>query len=174
MFQRIKATREKKQAQALLESADGWHAVCVQVIEICGQVLHDETVQQGDIGISLDKADRLLFQLRNQASEAGRLLRSLAPALAPRLNLTTNRVFELRNDTARFLIRCQGPDPTAAGGQLDGVARRVYYDRAMQEVGIKARRLHTEVERDLHATWDDLQGWIAEARIRERADSITK
>jgi hypothetical protein len=170
MFRRFRESLARRQEQAILDSVYGWHAVGVQVVEICGQVLHDETIHQGDIGVSLDKADRLLFQLRNQVADSTRLLRSRSPELAAKLNQTTNKIFELRNEMARFLIRGQGPNPVSRE-QLDGFTRRQYHDRAMQDVGIKARELHTAAEDQLRAVWSDFQGWTVQTGIADTADS---
>ena len=162
MFRRFKENLESRQFQALLENVHGWRETCDQVTSICGQVLHDETVFQGDIGVALDKADRLLFQVRNFTSEARRLLRRRQqPDLAARLNQASNRIFELRNETTRFLIRCQGPGPLS-GARPDEATRRGYYDRALQEIGFKARQLHAEVEGELSSIGNALQSWIVQ------------
>lgn len=159
---------EKRRAQAFLFSSHNWHAACAGVLAICGEVLGAETIHQRDIGASLDKADRLLFQLRNHASEMRGLLNRGDPDLAKRVGLTTNRVFELRNETARFLIRCQGPD-SVPGARFDTAARRLFYDRAMQEVGLNARLLHAAVLAEFLATWGRLEALISAARIEEKA-----
>jgi hypothetical protein len=152
---------ERRQSLAVLENVQGWRETCDQVTGICGQVLYDESVLQGDIGVALDRADRLLFQVRNYTSEARRLLRRREPDLAARLNQASNRVFELRNATTRFLIRCQGPGPLS-GDRSDDATRRGYYDRALQEIGFNARQLHGEVEGELTAIGRALSSLIAQ------------
>jgi hypothetical protein len=168
MFRQIREALEKRRAQSFLDSSHSWHAACAGVIAICGQVLGEETIHQRDIGASLDRADRLLFQLRNHASEMRGLLSRGDPDLAKKVGLTTNRVFELRNETARFLIRCQGPDPVS-GAQFDAAARRLFYDRAMQEIGFSARQMHAAVQAEFLATWGGLESLISRAGIVEKA-----
>jgi hypothetical protein len=160
----------RRQALAFLENVHEWHRNCDQVTEICGNALHDLSVIGGEIGVTLDKADRMLFALKNATSETNRHLRRQEPALASQLVEASNHVFELRNETARFLIRCQGPDPTG-GRQMDEAARRLFYDRAMQEVGFNARMLHAEVSKELEATWNGIQDIIAQAEIVSGGDS---
>jgi hypothetical protein len=159
MFSRFKAAIQRRQAQSYLENVHGWYQICDQVTGICGQVLHDESVRQRDIGVPLDKTDRMLFALRNYNSEARRLLHRQDPALARRLDETSSQVFNLRNETARFLIRLQGPG-SLLGGQSDDSTSLGYYNRALQDVGFNARRLHSELEGELIALWTALQSSI--------------
>lgn len=168
MFRRIRDAMEKRRAQSFLISSHNWHAACAGVMAICGEVLAEETIHPRDIGASLDRADRLLFQLRNHASEMRGLLSRGDPDLAKRVGLTTNRIFELRNETARFLIRCQGPDPVS-GARFDNAARRLFYDRAMQEVGFNARQMQAAVQAEFLATWGRLEELISAERIEEKA-----
>ncbi len=113
MLKGLRERIEKRRAQALLDSVQIWYATSQSVCEICGEALHDLALIQADIGTVLDKADRKLFQYRNDASDAQREVRRYNPQLANQIGEVTQQVYELRNLTAKFLIRAQGPSPFA-------------------------------------------------------------
>ena len=68
--------------------------------------------------------------------------------------------YHLRNQTASFLIHCQGPVPLVS--RPEGEARRVYYNQALETFGHEARRLWQELESELIRIGEDIQRFGAE------------
>ncbi len=66
-FQRMMHRFERRRVQEMLDILPVWYNTCLRVSEICGEALQDTDLVQGDIGVVLDKADRMLFQFRNDA-----------------------------------------------------------------------------------------------------------
>lgn len=147
---------EKRRAEALLASVQTWYATSLSVSEICGAALHDQALIQADIGTVLDQADRKLFQYRNNASDARREVRRHSPELADKIQAVTRRVYELRNLTAKFLIRAQGPSPFA-GPRAVGELQAAYYQRALTEAGFQARDLKIELDQSIRSLWPELE-----------------
>jgi hypothetical protein len=162
MFKGLRERIEQRRAQALLESVQAWYAASLIVSEICGDALHDQALIQADIGTVLDKADRKLFQYRNEAAEARREVRRHDPQLASRIDEVTHQVYELRNLTAKFLIRAQGPSPFA-GSRPEGDLQVAYYERALNEAGFQARDLKTGLDQSLRTLWPELEKLIRQA-----------
>jgi hypothetical protein len=152
----------KRRAQTLQVSLQTWYATSVSVSEICGEALHDQVVIQSDIGSVLDKADRKLFQYRNDAGEARREVRRHDPQLAKQIGVVTQQVYELRNMTAKFLIRAQGPSPFA-GGRVEGDLQTVYYERALTEAGFQARDLKIQLDKSIRSLWPELEKLVRQA-----------
>lgn len=162
MFNRLFGRIEKRRNQSLVESVQAWYTAGVSVCEICGEALHDQALIQADIGTVLDKADRKLFQYRNDASEAKRAVRRFDPQLAQRMDEITHLVYELRNLTAKFLIRAQGPSPFA-GPKSEGELLVAYYERALNEAGFQARDMKTRLDQELRVLWPELEKLIRQA-----------
>ena len=70
----------------------------------------------------------------------------------------------MRNITARFLIRAQGPGSFATKKPLDDKLMSIYYYRALGEVGYNARALYEEVNLEVDSIWRDLQTIIAQVK----------
>jgi hypothetical protein len=151
---------ERRRNQTLLESVHAWYATSLSVSEICGDALHDQALIQADIGTVLDKADRKLMQYRNDAADARRAVQRHDQQLARRVDGVTQQVYELRNLTARFLIRAQGPSPFA-GGRAEGELQLAYYERALNEAGFQARNMKTSLDQKLRAIWPELEELIS-------------
>jgi hypothetical protein len=147
---------ERKRAQTFVNSLPEWYQTCNEVSRLIGDALHDEAVTQQDIGTVIDKADRLLMKLGFCIPEAKGLIRRRNPDLARRFENTSQQAFRLRNETTRFLIRSQGPQVTQYT-EADRDIRLVYYYRALEEVGFKARQIKREFDRDLKSVWGELQ-----------------
>jgi len=153
---------EKRRAQALLESVQTWYATSLSVSEICGEALHDLALIQADIGTVLDKADRKLFQYRNDASDARLEVRRHNPQLASQIGEVTQQVYELRNLTAKFLIRAQGPSPFA-GSRTEGELQAAYYERALNEAGFQARNMKIQLDQTIRTMWPELEKLVRQA-----------
>jgi hypothetical protein len=162
MLKRLLIRIERRRAQNLLESVHGWYTTSQSVSDLCGEALHDQALIQQDIGTVLDKADRKLFQYRNDASDAQRAVRRHDEELARRITSITQQVYELRNLTAKFLIRAQGPSPFK-GSQAETILPLAYYDRALQEVGFLARDMKTHLDSDIRSMWPELEKLIHQA-----------
>lgn len=159
IFARIKFSLEKKRAKTFLANVYAWHQTCEEVSEIMGAALHDQSVIKKDIGSIVDAADRMLFLLRYYIPESLGTLKRRNPELALRFDHACQQVFVLRNNTTSFLIRSQGPGPLS-GEEPDEGTRLMYYYRALEEVGFKARDLKKELDREIQLIWRDLQGII--------------
>jgi len=147
---------EKRRAQTFVNSLPEWYQTCNEVSKLIGDALHDEAVTRQDIGTVIDKADRLLMKLGFYIPEAKGLIRRRNPDLARRFENTSQQAFRLRNETTRFLIRSQGPQVNQYS-EADRELRLVYYYRALEEVGFKARQIKREFDRDLKSIWGELQ-----------------
>jgi hypothetical protein len=147
---------ETKRAQTFVDTIPEWYQTCNQVSKLIGDALHDEAITRQDIGVVIDKADRLLMKLGFYIPGAHALLRRRNPELARRFDTTSQQVFRLRNETTRFLIRSQGPGVGAPGDE-DREIHLVYYYRALEDVGFRARQIKRELDQELKSIWSELQ-----------------
>jgi hypothetical protein len=162
MLQQITAFFDKRRARTFLDSVPAWYRTCNQVSKIIGDALHDEAITRQDIGAVIDKADRLLMNLGFYIPEAHGLLRKRNPELARRFDDTSQKVFRLRNETTRFLIRSQGPG-IIREDESDNGMRQVYYYRALEEAGFKARKIHRDLDKELQSIWREMQVMMIQA-----------
>lgn len=159
---------QRRRVQGMLDILPVWYNTCLKVSEICGDALHNEALIRADIGTVLDKMDRMLFQFRNDASDVRKAVQRFDQSLARRVERMTQQVFELRNATAKFLIRAQGPNPFAKSDQ-EGDSGAQYYQRALDEVGFKARQVKTELDRELVVLWAELEKMKQSAELRAKS-----
>lgn len=164
MWEQYQSWRERKRAQTLVDSLEQWHETCVNVTQICAQALLDQATLEGDIGEVLDRADRKLYQFRNLMTEARREINRHDPTLARRITQVTEEVYRLRNKTARFLIRAQGPHPFAGGRPTEENLRNAYYYKALEEAGFQGREIAERLQRDTDSLWHDLQPLLIQAQ----------
>jgi len=164
MWEQYQNWRDRKRAQTLVDSLEEWHTTCVEVTVICRQGLFEPAVMDGDIGEVLDRADRKLYQFRNQMTEARREVKRQDPELAKRITQITQDVYTLRNHTARFLIRAQGTRPFATGRLTDPKERSVYYLKALEDAGYPGRKAADELQKNTERLWGDLQKLLEQAR----------
>jgi hypothetical protein len=158
---------EKRRVQGMRDILPVWYNTCLRVSEICGEALHDEELIRADIGTVLDKADRMLFQFRNDAGDVRKVVQRYDANLAGSVERLTQQVYELRNITAKFLIRAQGPSPFAKS-VLEGESGSQYYQRALEEVGFTARQMKTTLDQDLTALWLELEKLMRLVELRTR------
>ena len=156
MLNRIRNKLEQKRARSFVDNVQAWYQTSSQVSEVMGMALHDQSVIQADIGYIIDAADRMLFSLRYYIPDSLGRLRHRNPELADRFDLACQKLFQLRNETTRFLIRSQGPGPMS-GDDPDDEAQILYYYQALQEVGFNARDIKLDFDRELKSIWNDLQ-----------------
>lgn len=167
MLERLKFILRKRQARQFIDGVTAWYHACSQVTDLVGTALRDEPMATQDIGVILDKTDRLLFGLRETTDDASRAVRRYDATLAYRLRQTSNGIYALRNEMARFLIRAQGPGFPSAG-QMSSHDLATHHSRAMMEVGVHARQMKSEIDTELTSLWSDLQRWMV------RADELLK
>lgn len=159
----LRSRIERNRARQILESVNAWYSTCKNVTTICGDALHDEAVLHGDIGEVIDRADRQLFQFRSHTGEARTAVKRQDQILAKRIDKLADDIYDLRNHTARFLIRGQGPGPFAGGEHQDEQQRQVYYQKALQEAGFQAREKKKAVDQELSSIWNEIQGILRRA-----------
>jgi hypothetical protein len=164
MREKISTWLERRRAQTLVDSLEQWHETCVNVTQICAQALLDQATVEGDIGEVLDGADRKLYAFRNHMTEARREINRHDPILARRITQVTEDVYRLRNQTARFLIRAQGPHPFAGGRLTEENLRNAYYYKALEEAGFQGREIAERLQRDTDTLWHDLQTLLIQAQ----------
>jgi len=162
MFTKLDELIEKRRARSFVENARAWYQTCKDVSEVMGDALHDQSIIDKDIGYMVDGVDRLLFQLRFYITDSLGTLRRWTPELAQRFDNANRLIFRLRNETTRFLIRSQGPGPMS-GDESDDETLTIYYYRALEEAGFKARDLKVDLDRELGFIWRDLQSVIMQA-----------
>lgn len=163
MFRKLLARIEKKRTKNFVVNIHAWYKTCSQLTKTFGDALYDQCACETDIGIMLDAADRMLFQLGSYTSDALGLLRRKEPALAKRVDLISTQVYRLRNQTTSFLIRCQGPGRFPGLEPRSGRGGYSAYYQALEEIGFTSRRLQQELEKELKVIWTDLQGPILTA-----------
>lgn len=140
----------------------GWHDACEETLQTCLHCLGDAQLPRGEIGVDLDRIDRTLFRLRDAGSGAEGYLRGTSPDLGRRLRQISEDIVQLRNETARYLIRAQGPTPSFLGGGRQPERAQDSYERALAEIGRPARQRALDLERELNRAWADLQPVLAE------------
>jgi hypothetical protein len=156
MLQQLRKNIEKRRAQSFVENVQAWYQTSSDISEVMGMALHDQSVIQADIGYIIEAADRMLFHLRLYIPDSLGMLRRRNGELAQRFDNVCKQIFQLRNETTRFLIRSQGPGPMS-GDEPDEEARIIYYYRALEEVGFNARQIKSDFDRELTSIWNDLQ-----------------
>ena len=162
MLKWVRTNIERKRAQSFLENTRAWYQTCKDVSEVVGDALHDQSIIDKDIGYMVDDVDQLLFQLRFYIPDSLGTLRRWNPELAQRFDNANRLIFRLRNETARFLIRSQGPG-SMSGDESDDGTLIIYYYRALEEAGFKARDLKVDLDRELGFIWRELQSVIMQA-----------
>lgn len=162
MLRWIRETLERKRAQSFVDNIQVWYQTCNQVSDVMGDALHDQDIVKNDIGYVIDKADRMLLHLNFYIPDLLGTLRRWNPKLAQRFDNANQQLFRLRNETTRFLIRSQGPGPMS-GVEPDDETLLIYYYRALEEVGFKARDLKKDLDHELGFIWRDLQSVIIKA-----------
>jgi len=162
MLARLQEFMERRNARSFVENMKAWYQTSLEVSDVMGDALHDTDVSKKEIGYVIDEADRMLLSLRYYIPEAHGGLRRRNPELAKRFDKNCQKLYQLRNEVIRFLIRSQGPGPMS-GEEPNEEARLVYYYRALDEVGFKARDLKKELDQELRSIWPELQVPIVQA-----------
>lgn len=139
---RYRARRQQASEARLAERLQAWLQASRSIHRQCGASIDDRLAGEGDIGRSLDRIDRELHLLKDTASALATPLRRRDPELARQAGEITESLYRLRNQTASYLIRAQGPAPAfltnpRAGEGLQGEHRR----KAFEQVGAEARQL---------------------------------
>jgi hypothetical protein len=164
MLSRIKTRIERKRAKSFLTNIHAWHETCVDISEMMGGALHDQSIMKMDIGYIIETADRMLFHLRYYIPDSMGTLKRRNPELAQRFDNACQQIFHLRNETTIFLIRSQGPGPMS-GDEPDDEKRMIYYFQALEQVGFNARDIKKNFDRDLKFIWSDMQKVIVQEEI---------
>jgi hypothetical protein len=155
MFHKLVEFFEKRRAQNYLKDLRLWYDVTHEVSDILGDALYNEKICSSEIGIVLDRTDRLLFALGSAIPGACGGLNRQNPDLAQRVENVSVNIYRLRNATVSFLVRCHRPAIFEDRSQ-EGLHAMAYY-RALDEAGFQARQICKEVERELKTAWYDLQ-----------------
>jgi hypothetical protein len=133
-----------------------WHDACRTALAGCLAGLRDPQVPRSDIGVTLDHVDRAIFRMRDAGAGAQHALRK-DPDLKRRVRKSIQAIIELRNETARFLIRAQGPTPPYLTREQAAGAQSEAYQRALQDIGQPALLQGLAAERELAGLWADLR-----------------
>jgi hypothetical protein len=162
ILKRALAPWQARRAAEAERDIRGWHEACLSVVASCLRGLRDPSLPRSDIGVALDGVDKALFRLRDAGFGAQKALRQRAPELGARIRRSTEGIVELRNETARFLIRAQGPTPHFLQKQGPPLGQPEAYQRAMQDVGQAALAHCLAIERDVDQLWGDLQPMLTQ------------
>lgn len=162
IFQRFRNFLENRRLQHFLENVHAWYRICSSVNGLCDEALNDPEMCKCDIVEMIDQADTDLFILLSRERGTQSYLRRNSPKLAQRLDKISENIYKLRNETVRYLIRCQGPGSFVTEQALSEAARSLYYYRALEEVGFSARRFQEQVDRELKTLWADMQAVIGQ------------
>jgi hypothetical protein len=163
MFRQLLARIEKNRTQRFIVNIRAWYKTCNLLTKTYGDALYDQCACESDIGVMLDKADRMLFQLSSYTADALGLLRRKEPALAKKVDIMSTQVYRLRNQTTSFLIRCQGNGDSSNVESRQASKIGLAYYQALEEVGFTTRRLQRELEKELELIWAELQSLILTA-----------
>jgi hypothetical protein len=155
IFYRFFEFLKKRRAQNYLKDLCIWYDITHEVSDILGDALYNEKICTSEIGIVLDRTDRLLFTLDSAIPGARDGLNRHNPDLAQRIENISTNIYRLRNATVSFLVRCHGPAVFEDRAQ-EGLHALAYY-RALDEAGFQARQICRELEGELKTTWRDLQ-----------------
>jgi hypothetical protein len=165
MFRQILTRIEKNRTKKFVVNIQAWYKTCSLLTKTYGDALYDQYAFDADIGIMLEKTDRMLFQLGTYTSDALGLLRHKEPTLAKKVDNLSTQVYRLRNGTTSFLLRSQGPLLLSdAEHRQERKGGQAYY-RALEEIGFATRRLQRELEKELNDLWVELQGPILTAQM---------
>jgi len=156
MLSLIRTTLQRNRARAFVKNVYAWYQTCREVSAVMGEALHDQAIIEQDIGSVIDKVDRMLIHLGFYMPDSMGILRRRNPELAKRFEHVSQQIVIVRNAMTSFLIRSQGPGPIA-GPAPDEEARTIYYYRALNEVGFRARDLMRDLDREIELIWKDLE-----------------
>jgi hypothetical protein len=149
-LERWNARRRAASAARAADRVLAWEQAAGTILRLCQDALDDEHAGTGDIGTALDRLDRQLHALKDTAADLPAALRRGAPDLARAAAGITEDLYRLRNLTAQYLIRAQGPVPPYLDGPAsDDALRRDHRRIAFDQVGGEARRLATDLDRRL-------------------------
>lgn len=160
MFHQLFDRIEKNRTKRFVVNIKAWYKTCSLLTKTYGDALYDQCICESDIGVLLDKADRMLFQLSSYSADALGLLRRKEPALAKKVDIMSTQVYRLRNQTTSFLIRCQGNGDFSSVESRQASKIGLAYYQALEEVGFTTRRLQRELEKELELIWAELQSPI--------------
>src|SRR5512147_1367390 len=164
MWNRITGFFRKREAHEFSEHAAGWHKTCVSINDACVDALNTGTEAPPDIGVMLDKADKMLFAVRDHLAALRPALKRRDRALEKRVKNASDQLYEVRNKTASFLIRAQGHTPHfLRSGEMPDDAQQAYYLKAMQEVGFEARQAALALRKELKGIWTVMHVMVTEA-----------
>ena len=141
---------KQRRRHRVIEDLEEWYSICERIVNLCGDVLHDERLLSRDIGAVLDNIDRTIFHLRDQTPTLNIALRRQFPGMRKQINSTGEKVIRLRNATALFLIHVQGPTPLQR--QIPEERRAHYFQRALDRYGFRAQELWEEAKHELTRT----------------------
>ncbi len=156
----IKEYRERRELtrkQRIRESVQVWYETCLQISETCGETLFDPGAIPEDIGQVLDVVDLKLFRLRDNATDTLKAVKSHDRKLASQVEQVTQLVYKLRNQTTSFLLRAQGPGILALDRDEAEGWRYIYYLRALDDAGFKAREIKKKLDIELMNLWHELE-----------------
>ncbi len=171
-YQLFRERRDLARKRRIQENALTWYETCLQISETCGEALFDANAIPEDIGQVLDMVDLKLFGLRDTASDTLKAVKNHDRKLARRVELVTQLVFKLRNQTTSFLLRAQGPGILAPDqAEVEGM-RHWYYLRALEDAGFKARDIKKKLDTDLMNLWHELEKLLSQ--MYSPAASVSK
>jgi len=163
MFHQLLIRMEKNRTKKFVVNIQAWYKTCSLLTKTYGDALYDQYALDEDIGLTLEKTDRMLFQLSAYTSDALGLLRHKEPTLAKKVNNLSTKVYRLRNGTTSFLLRTHGSlIINSTEGRQERTGSQAYY-RALDEIGFTTRRLQRDLEKELKEIWAELQGPILTA-----------
>lgn len=164
MLSWIMTTLQRNRARAFVDNVYAWYQTTRDVSAVMEKALHDQAVLEQDIGSVIDNVDRMVLHLGFYMPDSMGTLRRRNPELAQRFEHVSQQIVVVRNAMTSFLIRSQGPGPMA-GEAPDEEARTVYYYRALNEVGFRARDLMRDLDREIELIWKDLEQVITSEQL---------
>jgi len=164
MLNKVFSYFRKREAGEFTYRAASWHQACQSIVGMYIDALNDEEAAGPDIGVVLDKTDRMLYQVRDHLGALRPALNRRDRALSKRVNKAAERLYEVRNMTAKFLIRAQGHTPHFLRQQeMSDDAQVAYRYKAMDEVGFEARQAAIALQTELKDIWTILHVMVGEA-----------
>jgi len=152
--------RRARQASAA-ENLQAWLDTAGTLLAACQDPLRSRSLPP-DIGVPLDRIDRLLMRFRSEAAVVRSPLRP-RPELAARVRLVTDGLFELRNQTCGFLLRWQTAHQLEQRNTLSIDAQR-----NMEEARLLASRGARRLSDEWTQLAPELEALIGEWRLAVR------
>lgn len=157
--------RRRSQLRRAAADLEAWSDTAQAILDACQEPLRAPRLA-ADIGVVLDRVDRLLMRFRNEFASARSALRG-RPELAVRVRRATDGLVRLRNDTCAFLLRARASQQLDDQGVVSIDARR-----NMDESRLQASRSARGMASELASLRPQIDGVVHE--LQRASEAVPK